>query len=148
MVQNSRTASAVRTSTVQKSNKKHKKKCRFHYSSNTTIAFSIRNNNGIISKFTNSISRRWKQLFICNKTINICGFRSIWYGMYQKIDYRIYQKKMYKPIYLFVILLLLAVPIIGYEVGGAKRWINIFDITSFQPSEAAKNRLILFLQHI
>lgn len=59
------------------------------------------------------------------------------------IDYRIYQK-LYKPIYLFVVLLLLAVPLIGYEVNGAKRWINLFNITSFQPSEVAKIGLILF----
>ena len=66
-------------------------------------------------------------------------------GMFviSKIDYRIYQK-MYKPIYLFVVLLLLAVPIVGYEVAGAKRWINLFGITSFQPSEVAKIGLILF----
>lgn len=66
-------------------------------------------------------------------------------GMFviSKIDYRIYQK-MYKPIYLFTILLLLAVPVVGYEVAGAKRWINLFGITSFQPSEVAKIGLILF----
>jgi len=66
-------------------------------------------------------------------------------GMFviSKVDYRIYQK-LYKPIYLFVILLLLAVPLIGYEVAGAKRWINLFGITSFQPSEVAKIGLILF----
>lgn len=66
-------------------------------------------------------------------------------GMFiiSRIDYRIYQK-MYKPIYLFVVLLLLAVPLIGYEVAGAKRWINLFGITSFQPSEVAKIGLILF----
>lgn len=66
-------------------------------------------------------------------------------GMYiiSKIDYRIYQK-MYKPIYVFVVLLLLAVPIIGYDVAGAKRWIDVFGITSFQPSEVAKIGLIIF----
>jgi len=66
-------------------------------------------------------------------------------GMFviSKVDYRIYQK-LYKPIYLLVILLLLAVPLIGYEVAGAKRWINLFGITSFQPSEVAKIGLILF----
>lgn len=67
------------------------------------------------------------------------------FGMFitSKIDYRIYQK-MYKLIYLFIVLLLLAVPLVGYEVAGAKRWINIFGITSFQPSEVAKIGLILF----
>lgn len=66
-------------------------------------------------------------------------------GMFilSKFDYRNYQK-MYKLIYIVVIILLVLVPIIGYGVGGAKRWINLFGLTSIQPSELAKIGLILF----
>lgn len=144
MAQNSRTASAVRTSTVQKSNKKHEKKSvDFIIVATLLLLLAL----GIIMVLSassptalaedgNSYSYVTKQLIFA--ALGLFGMVVI-----SKIDYRIYQK-MYKPIYLFVILLLLAVPIIGYEVGGAKRWINIFDITSFQPSEAAKIGLILF----
>lgn len=59
-----------------------------------------------------------------------------------KVDYRIY-KRFYKLAYLLSILLLLAVLIIGYEVNGSKRWINL-GFTSVQPSEAVKVLLIGF----
>ena len=50
--------------------------------------------------------------------------------------------------YLFVgiLLLLLLVPIIGTEAGGAKRWISLGPL-SFQPSELAKCGLVLFLSY-
>lgn len=65
-------------------------------------------------------------------------------GMYivSKIDYRIY-KGLYKIIYIGVVILLAAVGVIGKEVGGAKRWIDLGFI-SFQPSELAKIGLIIF----
>lgn len=65
-------------------------------------------------------------------------------GMFiiSKLDYRIY-KKLYKIIYIVVIILLASVAVIGKEVGGAKRWINLGFMT-FQPSEVAKIGLIIF----
>jgi len=59
-----------------------------------------------------------------------------------KIDYRIY-RRFDKLIYIGVIILLAAVAVIGKEVGGAKRWINL-GFMSFQPSEVAKIGLIIF----
>lgn len=59
-----------------------------------------------------------------------------------KIDYRFY-KKFYIWIYIGCIILLALVPIIGYEVNGAKRWINL-GFSSFQPSEVVKIGLIIF----
>ena len=65
-------------------------------------------------------------------------------GMFfvSKIDYRLY-KGLYKIIYIGVIILLASVAVIGYSVGGAKRWINL-GFVSFQPSELAKIGLIIF----
>lgn len=60
-----------------------------------------------------------------------------------KIDYKKYQK-LYKLAYLGSFVLLLLVPLIGYEVGGAKRWINVFGIFSLQPSEIAKIGIVVF----
>jgi cell division protein FtsW len=53
-------------------------------------------------------------------------------------------------IYLFVISLffLLLVPIIGTEVKGAKRWLNLFFLPRFQPIELVKPFIIVFLATI
>jgi len=54
------------------------------------------------------------------------------------------------PVFLFISLLLLIltfVPGIGRSIMGARRWIFLFGY-SFQPSEAAKCALILYLAHI
>ena len=50
-------------------------------------------------------------------------------------------------IYLFVIslFLLLLVPLIGTEVKGAKRWLNLFFLPRFQPIELVKPFAIIFL---
>lgn len=59
-----------------------------------------------------------------------------------KIDYRFY-RKFYIWIYIGSIVLLALVPIIGYDVNGAKRWIDL-GFSSFQPSEVVKVGLIIF----
>lgn len=59
-----------------------------------------------------------------------------------KIDYRRY-KNLYKIAYIGSVILLALVPIIGTEVNGAKRWIDL-KFTQFQPSEVAKIGLIVF----
>ncbi|MFU0826643.1 MAG: Cell division protein FtsW [Lachnoclostridium sp.] len=71
-----------------------------------------------------------------------------------KIDYRIYIKKLpvlrIKPVtllYLFCILLQIAVLIFGIEVNGSKRWISIAGFR-FQPSELSKIAIILFTAYI
>jgi cell division protein FtsW len=63
-----------------------------------------------------------------------------------KIDYRIY-KKFTWPIYIGLLVLLLAVGYFGIEEGGARRWIRIAGI-NFQPSELAKIGYIIFFASI
>lgn len=62
-----------------------------------------------------------------------------------KIDYRLY-KKFYWPIYFIscAILLLVLIPKIGVEAGGAKRWVAFPGLGQFQPSEFTKIGLIIF----
>lgn len=62
-----------------------------------------------------------------------------------RIDYKEYAK-FYKPIYVIsvVILFLVLVPGLGREVNGARRWITLPILRSFQPSELTKIGLIMF----
>lgn len=63
-----------------------------------------------------------------------------------KIDYKKY-KKFYKIIYAvsILVLLLVLIPGLGRTVNGARRWINLPLISSFQPSELTKIGLVIFL---
>ena len=62
-----------------------------------------------------------------------------------KIDYKTYSK-FYKIAYILGIgvLLLVLVPGLGRSVNGAKRWINLPIVSSFQPSELTKIGMIVF----
>lgn len=70
------------------------------------------------------------------------GLAVMWFV--SKIDYRIY-KKFYWLIYWLsvVVLLLVLIPGLGINAGGARRWINL-GISQFQPSEITKIGLIIF----
>ena len=62
-----------------------------------------------------------------------------------KLDYKKYAK-FYKIAYVasLVVLLLVLVPGLGRTVNGARRWINLPIVSSFQPSELTKIGLIVF----
>jgi rod shape determining protein RodA len=60
-----------------------------------------------------------------------------------RIDYRRFERYAY-PLYVFSILLLVAVLVVGKTGGGARRWIGIGGFT-YQPSELMKLTLILAL---
>ncbi|GAA4655099.1 stage V sporulation protein E [Anaerocolumna aminovalerica] len=72
-----------------------------------------------------------------------------------KIDYHFYIKKLpilkMKPVtllFIFCILLQTYVLIFGKEINGAKRWIDLGPLGSFQPSELSKIAIILFTAYI
>ncbi len=89
-----------------------------------------------LSESGNSYSYFFRQAIFA-----IAGLFMMW--VISNIDYRFYQK-YYKLAYIIAFLLLLAVPLIGREVNGAKRWIYITESLSFQPSEIVKLLMILF----
>ena len=60
-----------------------------------------------------------------------------------KIDYRFY-KRFYKIAYISSIVLFILVLVIGKRINGAKRWIYLTDVLSFQPSELVKFFMIIF----
>ena len=70
------------------------------------------------------------------------GLAIMWFV--SKIDYRIY-KKFYWLIYWCSVgvLLLVLIPGIGINAGGARRWINV-GFSQFQPSEITKIGMIIF----
>lgn len=67
--------------------------------------------------------------------------------MAMKVPYTLYRKLAYPLLILgFVALALVFVPGIGHKVGGARRWIDLGFMT-FQPSEAVKLCVIIFLAY-
>jgi rod shape determining protein RodA len=59
------------------------------------------------------------------------------------IDYRLWQRFL-KPIYVLVLLMLLAVLLMGAAAGGAQRWVDIGPV-QVQPSEFAKLGMVIVL---
>ena len=89
-----------------------------------------------LSESGNSYSYFFKQAIFA-----IAGLFMMW--VISNIDYRFYQK-YYKLAYIVAFLLLLAVPLIGKEINGAKRWIYVTETLSVQPSELVKMLMIIF----
>ena len=61
------------------------------------------------------------------------------------------QEKLFKlsfVIFLLSIVFLILVPIIGVEVKGSKRWIDLYMLPRFQPIELVKPFLIIFISSI
>jgi cell division protein FtsW len=65
-----------------------------------------------------------------------------------RIDFRVY-RYFAIPAYVgaLVLLAVVLVPSIGFEAGGARRWLELPVIGSFQPAEVAKLAIILYLAH-
>lgn len=89
-----------------------------------------------LSESGNSYSYFFRQAIFA-----VAGLFMMW--VISNIDYRFYQK-YYKLAYIVAFLLLLAVPFIGREVNGAKRWIYVTETLSIQPSELVKLLMIIF----
>lgn len=67
--------------------------------------------------------------------------------LFMNIDYRFLRKLVYPSYFVVLILLLLVlIPGIGKEVGGARRWLTLGPV-AFQPSEIAKFVILLYLAH-
>ncbi|MBC2855889.1 MAG: rod shape-determining protein RodA [Cetobacterium sp.] len=88
-----------------------------------------------------------------HKTISYFYKELVWSGLgvvvyfiFSFIDYRVYGK-YYKVIYIFNIILLLSVYVIGDKRLGAQRWIEIGPFT-IQPSEFAKLFVVLTLSEL
>jgi cell division protein FtsW len=65
-----------------------------------------------------------------------------------RLDYNVLKKLVY-PAYAvgLIMLVLVLVPGIGKQIGGAKRWINLVGAGSFQPAEVAKFLLVFYLAY-
>ena len=89
-----------------------------------------------LSESGNSYSYFFRQAIFA-----VAGLFMMW--VISNIDFRFYQK-YYKLAYVVAFILLLAVPFIGREVNGAKRWIYVTETLSIQPSELVKLLMIIF----
>jgi cell division protein FtsW len=66
---------------------------------------------------------------------------------FMNFDYKLLRKYIYPLLFIsFFLLILVLVPDLGKEVGGAKRWLKL-GFFSFQPSELAKLVLIIYMSH-
>lgn len=61
-----------------------------------------------------------------------------------KFNYHIWEK-LKAPFLIVTMVLMIAVVFWGVERNGARRWLNLFNIVSFQPSELAKFALVLYM---
>ncbi|MCL5409121.1 MAG: rod shape-determining protein RodA [Candidatus Omnitrophica bacterium] len=95
---------------------------------------------GLLLQFGASNTVETHQIFLKQIVWVIAG--TIIFLFLRKFDYRNWQK-LSLPLYIFFILLLMAVLVIGY--GPAKRWIHIAGPIDFQPSEFFKIVFILIL---
>lgn len=66
---------------------------------------------------------------------------------FSRIPYRFW-RKMALPAFLITVGLLIAVEMVGLTEGGAKRWLPIPGLTSFQPSELAKVSIVFVLAYL
>ena len=57
-------------------------------------------------------------------------------------------KKFITPLFIISILFLLLIPLIGIEIRGSKRWIDLIFLPRFQPIELVKPLFILFAAKI
>lgn len=66
----------------------------------------------------------------------------------KSIDYHVYYKLTYVIFFgVLILLVLVLIPGVGHEAGGARRWLRIAGLT-IQPSEAAKLAMIMFLAYL
>ncbi|MDO5110733.1 MAG: putative lipid II flippase FtsW [Clostridia bacterium] len=61
-----------------------------------------------------------------------------------RINYHVWDR-LRVPFLVITMVLMAAVVFWGVERNGAKRWLNVFDLFSFQPSELAKFALVLYM---
>ena len=102
---------------------------------------------GVIMMFSASYARAYMEeegnstyYFFRQAAFAGAGIVIMW--VVSRVNYQIWRPLA--PVLLAVsVFLLLLVPIIGIEEGGATRWINVFGITTFQPSEIAKLGVVL-----
>ncbi len=94
-----------------------------------------------------AISKHGDEFFFLKKQVFffILGLGAFYVAM--KVDYKIYRKAAYPLLILSMIMLtLIFVSGIGIKAGGSRRWIDL-GLMTFQPSEAAKVSVVIFLAY-
>ena len=94
-----------------------------------------------------ALNRYGDRYFFLRKQVIFSGAGLVALLLAMKIPYTLYRKLAYPLLVIALLgLCLLFVPGIGHSAGGATRWIGL-GFMSFQPSEAAKLSVIVFLAY-
>ena len=100
---------------------------------------------GVVMMFSASYARAYSETgnstayFVRQGGFSLLGIAIMW--VVSRVNYQLW-RSLSVPILAGSVVLLILVPLIGTEEGGATRWINLFGI-SFQPSEIAKLAVVL-----
>ncbi|MEF9918657.1 MAG: putative peptidoglycan glycosyltransferase FtsW [Eubacterium sp.] len=100
------------------------------------------------SMYSESLNSKGKGYMLFLKQFGFVAFGIGVMFVMSKVDYRKYNNSkmsFWLMIITFVLLGCVLIPGIGVKVNDARRWISIFGVTSFQPSELAKVSGILYL---
>ncbi len=94
-----------------------------------------------------ALNRYGDRYFFLRKQVIFSGVGLLSLFLAMKIPYTVYRKLAYPLLFIaFIGLCLIFVPGLGHSAGGARRWIGL-GFMSFQPSEAAKLSVIVFLAY-
>ena len=99
------------------------------------------------TSFIVAMQRFGDEWFFVKKHVTFALLGAVLFIISSRVPYHLYRKLTY-PILLFaaVLLILVLIPGIGRQAGGARRWLHLGGLT-FQPSEFAKLAVVIFLAY-
>lgn len=106
---------------------------------------------GVVMVYSTSyimaMNRFGDEYFFVKKHLTFAAAGLLCFALAIKVPYTIYRKFVYPILFVSIALLVCTyIPGVGFEAGGARRWVRIAGF-AFQPSEPAKFAVVLFLAY-